>query len=74
LLTVVWGPAHVEDVQYLRVYIGQLRQKLGDAGRLIGTEPGVGYRMAESLAAQPALVAAENAASATNDRQPTTEP
>jgi two-component system KDP operon response regulator KdpE len=47
LLTGVWGPAHVEDVQYLRVYIGQLRQKLGEAGRLIGTEPGVGYRMAE---------------------------
>jgi two-component system KDP operon response regulator KdpE len=48
LLTGVWGPAHVEDVQYLRVYIGQLRQKLGDAGRLLGTEPGVGYRMAEA--------------------------
>jgi two-component system KDP operon response regulator KdpE len=49
LLTGVWGPAHVEDVQYLRVYIGQLRQKLGDAGSLIATEPGVGYRMAESV-------------------------
>jgi len=48
LLTAVWGPAHVEDVQYLRVYIGQLRQKLGDAGRLIVTEAGVGYRMAEA--------------------------
>jgi two-component system KDP operon response regulator KdpE len=47
LLTAVWGPAHVEDVQYLRVYIGQLRQKLGEAGRLIVTEAGVGYRMAE---------------------------
>jgi two-component system KDP operon response regulator KdpE len=49
LLTAVWGPAHVEDVQYLRVYIGQLRQKLGDAGRLIVTEAGVGYRMAEAM-------------------------
>ena len=29
LLTAIWGPAHTEDVQYLRVYIGQLRQKLG---------------------------------------------
>jgi len=48
LLTAVWGPAHVEDVQYLRVYIGQLRQKLGEAGRLIVTEAGVGYRMAEA--------------------------
>jgi len=49
LLTAVWGPAHVEDVQYLRVYIGQLRQKLGEAGRLIVTEAGVGYRMAEAV-------------------------
>jgi two-component system KDP operon response regulator KdpE len=48
LLTAVWGPAHMEDVQYLRVYIGQLRQKLGEAGRLIVTEAGVGYRMAEA--------------------------
>jgi two-component system KDP operon response regulator KdpE len=47
LLTGVWGPAHATDVQYLRVYVGQLRQKLGPAGRLIATEPGVGYRMAE---------------------------
>lgn len=44
LLRAVWGPAHVEDTQYLRVYVGHLRQKLGAAGRLIQTEPGVGYR------------------------------
>ena len=50
LLTTVWGPAHTEDVQYLRVYIGQLRQKLGSAGRLLKTEPGVGYRMMEDEA------------------------
>lgn len=52
LLTAVWGPAHVDDTQYLRVYIGQLRDKLErDAAepRLITTELGVGYRlMAES--------------------------
>jgi len=50
LLETVWGPAHVEDSQYLRVYIGQLRQKLGDAAtrpRLILTEAGVGYRLAD---------------------------
>lgn len=47
LLTGIWGPAHAHDVQYLRVYVGQLRQKLGSAARLIETEPGVGYRMAE---------------------------
>jgi len=47
LLVAVWGPAHVEDVQYLRVYIGQLRNKLGDAAALIMTEPGIGYRLRE---------------------------
>jgi two-component system KDP operon response regulator KdpE len=44
ILTAVWGPAHVDDVQYLRVYIGHLRQKLG---ALIATEAGVGYRLKE---------------------------
>ncbi len=28
LLHAVWGPAHEEDTQYLRVYVGQLRQKV----------------------------------------------
>jgi two-component system KDP operon response regulator KdpE len=47
LLTAVWGPAHVEDVQYLRVVVAQLRQKIepdAAAPVLIVTEPGVGYR------------------------------
>ena len=47
LLTAVWGPAHEHDVQYLRVFVGQLRQKLEadlESPRLIRTEPGVGYR------------------------------
>jgi two-component system KDP operon response regulator KdpE len=47
LLTAVWGPANAEDVQYLRVFVGHLRQKLETdpaAPRLIVTEPGVGYR------------------------------
>ena len=49
LLTAVWGPAHVDDVQYLRVYVGHLRQKLGPAGaRLIVNEPGVGYRLLDA--------------------------
>ncbi|HEY2179549.1 MAG TPA: response regulator [Caulobacteraceae bacterium] len=51
LLTAVWGPANAEDVQYLRVFIGRLRQKLEAdpaAPRHITTESGVGYRfMAE---------------------------
>lgn len=48
LLQTVWGPAHVEDAAYLRVYIGQLRRKLEpdpDAPALIETETGVGYRL-----------------------------
>ncbi|MBI1171094.1 response regulator [bacterium] len=47
LLTRIWGPAHVEDVPYLRVFIGQLRQKVETdpaSPDLILTEPGVGYR------------------------------
>jgi two-component system KDP operon response regulator KdpE len=47
LLTAVWGPAHVHDTQYLRVFIGQLRQKLETdpaTPRHIVTETGVGYR------------------------------
>jgi two-component system KDP operon response regulator KdpE len=50
LLQRVWGPAHVDDVPYLRVFIGQLRQKLEpDPAKpaLILTEPGVGYRWAQ---------------------------
>jgi two-component system KDP operon response regulator KdpE len=46
ILTAIWGPAHTEDVAYLRVYIGQLRRKLGETlAPLILTEPGVGYRL-----------------------------
>ncbi len=51
ILTEVWGPAHGTDTQYLRVFIGQLRQKLEDdpaMPKLVVTEPGIGYRMAEA--------------------------
>jgi two-component system KDP operon response regulator KdpE len=47
LLTSVWGPAHMHDTQYLRVFVGQLRQKLeADPAhpKILLTEPGVGYR------------------------------
>lgn len=45
LLTKVWGPAHAESAQYLRVYVSQLRRKLGSAAALLRTENGVGYRL-----------------------------
>ncbi len=51
ILAAVWGPAHTGDTQYLRVFIGQLRQKieLNPADpTFILTEPGVGYRFADS--------------------------
>ena len=47
ILKALWGPAHATDVQYLRVYVRQLRAKLGDDAanpRYILTEPGIGYR------------------------------
>lgn len=50
ILKAIWGPAHAEDSQYLRVYIRQLRAKLGDDAadpRWIFTEPGVGYRLSD---------------------------
>lgn len=50
ILSAIWGPAHADDTQYLRVFIGQLRSKIdadANAGSLIRTEPGIGYRFAE---------------------------
>jgi two-component system KDP operon response regulator KdpE len=47
LLVAVWGAAHEHDVQYLRVLVGQIRQKLERdpaAPEFLVTEPGVGYR------------------------------
>ena len=52
ILAEVWGPAHSRDTQYLRVFIGQLRQKLEDdptEPKLILTEPGIGYRVQDTL-------------------------
>ena len=50
LLRTVWGPANEHDVAYLRVYVGQLRQKLEPEPprpRWFLTEAGVGYRLVE---------------------------
>jgi two-component system KDP operon response regulator KdpE len=47
LLREVWGQAYVDQAQYLRVFIGQLRKKLEQdptRPRFILTDPGVGYR------------------------------
>ncbi len=45
LLTTIWGPAHGEDLAYLRVYVRQLRSKLGERMQAaLRTEAGIGYR------------------------------
>lgn len=47
LLGAVWGPGYVDQAQYLRVFVGQLRKKIEKAPaqpRYILTDPGVGYR------------------------------
>ncbi len=50
LLAAVWGSERA-DVQYLRVYMGQLRQKLDSPKpELFISEPGVGYRLAAAPA------------------------
>ncbi len=51
ILKEVWGPPYATQTQYLRVYMGQLRQKLEvdpARPRYLLTEPGVGYRLKTS--------------------------
>lgn len=48
ILKKIWGPAHGDDVTFLRVYIGQIRKKIERNPAnpsYIKTEPGIGYRM-----------------------------
>jgi two-component system, OmpR family, KDP operon response regulator KdpE len=52
ILTAVWGPAHKDDTQYLRVFVGQLRNKIErdpSTPTIIRTESGIGYRFSESV-------------------------
>jgi two-component system KDP operon response regulator KdpE len=47
LLQEIWGQAYVDQAQYLRVFVGQLRKKIEKypgRPRFILTDPGVGYR------------------------------
>jgi two-component system KDP operon response regulator KdpE len=49
LLAAVWGPGHSQDTHYL---LGHLRQKIEDSPndpKIILTEPGIGYRIAEAV-------------------------
>ena len=50
LLRDVWGPDHIEDAHYLRVFMATLRRKLEPSPaqpRYLLTEPGVGYRLSD---------------------------
>jgi two-component system KDP operon response regulator KdpE len=64
ILKEVWGDAHTEDMQYLRVYISQVRDKIEAdpaAPTYIITEPGIGYRM-EIVNEMPLMEAIQQAA------------
>ena len=48
ILREVWGPNYIHQTQYLRVYVGHLREKLEAEPAnpsLLLTEPGIGYRL-----------------------------
>jgi two-component system KDP operon response regulator KdpE len=48
IISAVWGPGAMADAQFVRVLVGQLRQKIevdSSAPRNLLTEPGVGYRL-----------------------------
>ena len=56
LLREVWGAAHVESPQYLRIYMRALRHKIEPdpaRPRWLLTEVGVGYRLADDAGATP---------------------
>jgi len=51
LLKEVWGTIHVHDTHYLRIFVRKLRQKIEphpDSPKILVTELGVGYRLAQS--------------------------
>ncbi|MBN9051571.1 MAG: response regulator [Rhizobiales bacterium] len=52
LLKDVWGSIHVHDTHYLRIFVRKLRQKIEadpNSPKILVTELGVGYRLAQSL-------------------------
>jgi two-component system, OmpR family, KDP operon response regulator KdpE len=64
ILKEVWGPAHGDNVQYLRVYVSQLREKIEGKDSdvtYIMTEPGIGYRMEIKSAKEEASLTTKTA-------------
>ena len=65
LLKEVWGSIHVHDTHYLRIFVRKLRQKIEpnpDMPRILLTELGVGYRLAQSAEAEGSTWAAAEGA------------
>ena len=49
ILENVWEPGYVRELHYLKVYAYRIRRKLGkDSGKLVRSDPAVGYRLAAS--------------------------
>ncbi len=56
VLKAVWGPEYEDEVEYLRVYVRRLRDKLGDDSerpQFIATERGYGYRFGPRQSDEP---------------------
>ena len=47
ILRGVWGTGYGSEAHYLRVYAHRLRRKLGDAGTMLRTQPGIGYQLVD---------------------------
>jgi two-component system KDP operon response regulator KdpE len=47
ILHEVWGSTYSNESHYLRVYAHRLRRKLGEAGYMLRTQPGIGYQLAD---------------------------
>jgi two-component system, OmpR family, KDP operon response regulator KdpE len=71
LLKEVWGSIHVHDTHYLRIFVRKLRQKIEphpDSPKILVTELGVGYRLAQSgLEAETGAATAAEAARAPSE-------
>jgi two-component system KDP operon response regulator KdpE len=50
ILRDVWGSAYGTEAHYLRVYAHRLRRKLGPAGDMLRTQPGIGYQIVDDSA------------------------
>lgn len=65
LLKEVWGSIHVHDTHYLRIFVRKLRQKIEpnpNTPRILVTELGVGYRLAQNGEAEAASTKAPETA------------